>query len=97
MRHSRWVIAAIGAIVGPGSLAYAQDFTFSIGAEYTTGDYGGGGDTDVFYVPLAAGFETDDWSVQVSMPWLNLSGPGVFLGENIPLVRDRGAPARGAP
>lgn len=96
MKYSKWVVAAFGVCAGGGLLAQAQEMTAAVGAEYTTGDYGGGADTDVFYVPFSAGLETDDWSVQLSVPWLNLSGPGVFLGENIPLVRDGRAPVRGA-
>lgn len=93
--YTKKSIVILGVCAATGMLAQAQDFTISAGAEFTTGDYGGGADTDVFYVPFSAGLETDDWSVSVSVPWLSLSGPGVFLGENIPLVRDRGAPVRG--
>jgi len=96
MIEKRWVIAAMGAAASFSAPAYAQDFTASIGAEYTTGDYGGGADTDVLYVPISVGLETDSWYVKASLPWLNLSGPGVFLGEDLPLVRDVRGPTRAA-
>lgn len=91
----------LATLIGTGSLfagqaAFAQSFSASAGIEYTTGDYGGGGDTDVFYVPLALGLNAGDWSIQASVPYLELSGPGIFLGEDLPLVRDRQTPVRQA-
>ncbi|NQY96643.1 MAG: hypothetical protein HRT82_05740 [Henriciella sp.] len=72
----------------------AQTFSISTGAEFTTGDYGGGADTDVFYAPIALGLDSGEWSIRASIPYLELSGPGVFLGEDLPLVRDVAAPVR---
>lgn len=91
----------LATLIGTGSVfagqaALAQSFSASAGFEYTTGDYGGGGDTDVFYVPLALGLDAGDWSIQASVPYLELSGPGIFLGEDLPLVRDRQTPVRQA-
>jgi len=80
--------------IGGGSMAQAQSFSVSAGAEFTTGDYGGGTDTDVFYAPIALGIDADDWSFRASIPYLELSGPGVFLGEDLPLVRDVRTPVR---
>ncbi len=94
MQYNRWVIGIIGAAAGISMPAYAQDFTASAGVEYTTGDYGGGSETDVLYVPISLGLETDDWFVRASLPWLSLSGPGVFLGEDLPLVRRRDGQGR---
>ncbi len=87
------VMFGIGTICA-GSLAHAQSFSVSAGAEYTTGDYGGGADTDVFYAPIAIGLDNGDWSVRASLPYLQVSGPGIFLGEDLPLVRDVTAPIR---
>lgn len=92
----RWAIGLLGTVAAVGLPAHAQDFTASAGVEYTTGDYGGGGETDVLYAPFSLGLESDDWLVRVTLPWLELSGPGIFLGEDIPLVRDINAPVRGA-
>lgn len=94
MQNNRWVIGVLGVTAGVIMPAHAQDFTVSAGVEYTTGDYGGDSETDVLYVPLSLGVETDDWLIRVSLPWLSLSGPGVFLGEDLPLVRDTRAPNR---
>nr|WP_070959854.1 hypothetical protein [Hyphomonas sp. Mor2] len=87
------VMLGIGTFCA-GQMAQAQSFSISAGAEFTTGDYGGGADTDVFYAPIALGLDGDDWSLRASIPYLELSGPGVFLGEDLPLVRDIAAPVR---
>lgn len=87
------LLIGIGS-VGAGLTAQAQSFSVSAGAEFTTGDYGGGTDTEVFYAPLALGLDVDDWSFRASIPYLELSGPGVFLGEDLPLVRDVRTPVR---
>lgn len=87
------LLLGIGTICA-GPMAYAQSFSVSAGAEFTTGDYGGGTDTDVFYAPLSLGLDADDWSFRASIPYLELSGPGIFLGEDLPLVRDVRAPVR---
>ena len=84
------------AVLGASGVANAQALSVSIGGEYTSGDYGGGGDMDVFYAPVALGLDAGDWSIRASVPYLNLSGPGIFLGEDLPLVRDARAPIRQA-
>ncbi|MEC7290490.1 MAG: hypothetical protein VXW22_10420 [Pseudomonadota bacterium] len=60
-------VAALGAI----GVANAQALSVSIGGEYTSGDYGGGGDTDVFYAPVALGLDAGDWSIRASVPYLD--------------------------
>lgn len=82
------------AALGASQVANSQSLSVSVGGEYTSGDYGGGGDTEVFYAPLALGLDAGDWSIRASVPYLNLSGPGIFLGEDLPLVRDARTPIR---
>lgn len=85
----------LGALLLEGAAA-AQSLTLSAGAEYTSGDYGGDASTDVFYAPIALSMNSGDWSVRASVPYLTVSGPGVFLGEDLPLVRGRDTPIRQA-
>ncbi len=92
---SRILFLSASAFVLAGH-AGAQTMTVSAGAEYTTGDYGGGSDTDVLYAPFSLGIAGDNWSARAILPYLRLSGPGVFLGEDVPIVRDPAMPIRGA-
>ncbi len=88
---------AVGLIITVAGLTMnssAQTVTASVGAEYTSGDYGGGGDTDIIYVPFSLGVESGDWYARASLPYLDISGPGIFLGDNIPIARDRDTPIR---
>lgn len=84
------------SVLSVGNAAFAQTYSVSVGAEYSTGDYGGGAETEVLYVPVALGVDAGDWSVRATLPYLSLSGPGIFLGEDLPLVRDRTTPIRQA-
>ena len=94
-RIMKAAIVAISYVLFTATTVNAQDVTVAIGAEWTTGDYGGDADTDLFFVPLSLGFETDKWFVRASLPYLEIDGPGLFLGDNIPVVRGRGEPVRG--
>ena len=94
-RPVKTAIVTISSILFSAVTAEAQDVTVAIGAEWTTGDYGGDTDTDLFFVPLSLGLETNKWFVRASLPYLEIDGPGLFLGDNIPVVRGRGEPERG--
>jgi len=82
-------------IFGAAQSAQAQDVVISTGVEYTSGNYGGDGDTDVLLVPLSIGLNSDKWNFRASLPYLDINGPGLFLGEDIPILRDVRNPVRG--
>jgi len=82
-------------IMGAAQTAQAQDVVISTGVEYTTGNYGGDGDTDVLLVPLSIGLNSEKWTLRASLPYLDIQGPGLFLGEDIPILRDVSNPVRG--
>jgi hypothetical protein len=54
-------------------------FGVSIGAEYSSGDYGTGTDTDIWYFPLSLRYEQDRWFFRLTVPYLVVSGPGNVL------------------
>ena len=55
------------SVLSAGNVALAQTYSVSVGAEYSTGDYGGGAETDVLYVPVALGVDAGDWSVRACL------------------------------
>ena len=69
-------VATIVLAVLPG-VAAAQDarFTLGVGAEYTTGDYGGDKSIDEVYVPVTATVELQRVSVRLTIPYLSVSAP----------------------
>lgn len=69
------VLAGAAIAAGAGS-ASAQTVQVGVGAEYTTGSYGGTGDTKIYEVPVTFRVRTGDWSFRVRLPFASLEGPG---------------------
>lgn len=57
-------------------------FGVSVGAEYSSGDYGTSSDTDIWYFPFSLRYERNDWFFRLTVPYLIVSGPGnvVIMG-----------------
>lgn len=51
-------------------------FSITIGAEYSSGTYGGTTDTDIWYFPLIFRYEKDRWVFRAEVPYLFIQGPG---------------------
>ncbi len=51
-------------------------FGVSVGAEYSSGDYGTSSDTDIWYFPFSLRYERNDWFFRLTVPYLVVSGPG---------------------
>jgi hypothetical protein len=63
------------------ALAAADDLTtLSTGAEITTGKYGGTQSTDIFYVPFTVKHETGPWALKLTVPYIEITGPGNVIG-----------------
>lgn len=54
-------------------------WTFSTGADYTTGDYGDAEDTTIVIVPFTAVYKSDRWSARVTVPYVTIDGPGTVV------------------
>jgi hypothetical protein len=70
------------AVETPPERGRPGEFGVSIGAEYTTGDYGGVASTDIWYFPLTLRYETERWLWWLTIPYLIVEGPGdvVIIG-----------------
>lgn len=71
-------------LAAPAAMAQAK---FATSSEYSTGSYGEATDTTLLYAALSAGFDSEDWSFEAILPWVQLDGPATFLGPDIPLAR----------
>ena len=69
------VLAGAAAVATTGS-ASAQTVQVGVGAEYSTGSYGGTGDTTIYEVPVTFRVRTGDWSFRVRVPFASVEGPG---------------------
>ena len=61
------------------------EFGIAIGAEYTSGEYGGTESTDIWYYPLTLHYETGRWLWWTRIPYLVVEGPGdvVIIGSGM--------------
>ena len=71
-----FIVAAVATTLLPRS-ARAEDplFTLGVGAEYTTGDYGGDESVDEFYVPVSATLELERVALRLTVPFLSVRAP----------------------
>lgn len=58
----------------PGMQAFAGDYSFTFGAEYTEGDYGTGIDTTGIYAPFTLEYTTDKFLLGITVPYVRISG-----------------------
>jgi len=59
-------------------LAHAEEsgkFSLQTGMNYSSGEYGGTQSTNIVYVPVTGKYQTKDWSVKLTVPYLRISGP----------------------
>jgi len=78
------------ALFAQTSPVLAEEATFSLtsGVDYSTGKYGQSQSTDITYIPVIAKYETDSTTFKVTVPWLQITGPGDVVGAEATLVRD---------
>lgn len=80
-------------VVGVVSLSVHADdeggkFTVGVGADYSSGKYGGTQTTDVAYYSAFGRYEVGRWTVKLTLPWLRITGPGTVVGGDRPIVLD---------
>lgn len=57
--------------------ALADTFTTAVGLDYSSGDYGTGTTSEIWYVPVVAKYETGPMIYKVTVPWLRITNPEV--------------------
>ena len=70
---------------------YAEDgrFGMAVSADYTLGKYGGNTSTSIFYVPIIAEYETSDYNLKLTIPYVRLIGPGNVVSGINPIVLEK--------
>jgi Putative MetA-pathway of phenol degradation len=73
----KWAACAFACGMGGAALASAADGDFSagVGANYSTGKYGTSTETKIWSIPFTARYETDVWTLKLSVPYLRVTGP----------------------
>lgn len=77
------------AAVGPASAEDNYHWDMSTGLDYSVGKYGGSSDTDVLSVPFNARLQADRLRLEVTIPYLHVTGPGIVVGG--PVIGGNGA------
>ncbi len=82
LRHRQLFGAVIFVAMLAAGTTHAQDaaLKLGVGASFSTGDYGIGQDTDIWYVPLTASFETGRWNLGLTVPYISITGTGDVVG-----------------
>lgn len=88
------LIATVSLSMGGNTFA-ADGFTFNVGADYTSGKYGGADRTTVWSVPVSAKYTTGPVALRVSVPWLRVSGTGVIIPSGLGGIGDDGGVSSG--
>lgn len=90
------VASALGLYMQSACAEDPGHATVSAGFDYSTGNYGTPFNTEIWDVPLSAGYAADRWSVKLTVPFISISGandviPGIGRVKNSnPHGRGRG-------
>ncbi len=90
-------LAAVLFVLGAQAAIAADSGTLSlsVGADYSSGDYGTGVNTNIFSIPVTGQYDTGRWLFKLTVPYLRVSGgtaiPGIGSVPNTnPNARGRG-------
>lgn len=72
----RAVVLVAASALAPLCAAAESDLGVSLGAEYTTGDYGTAADTTIWYFPFSFSYGSEMATFSVTVPYLIVEGPG---------------------
>lgn len=74
------MIAPLGTLSSASAQDSWSEFRLAGGAEFTSGSYGASEDTDIFYVPVTASYETENFRFAGTVSYLQIEGPGGVIG-----------------
>ena len=80
-RCARAACLAIALAAGGSAQAEEGVFTLAAGAEYTTGDYGGDKSIDEVYVPVTGYYDTETFTLRLTVPFLQVRAPEGTISE----------------
>lgn len=67
--------AAVFAGVMLAAAATAQTVVVETGFDYTSGNYGGGSDTELLVIPVTGSYKVDRWTFAATASYVRVSGP----------------------
>lgn len=82
----RLIFAALIFTISLETKAEDGQFGMTTGLDYSTGKYGQSEATKIKYIPFIGKFEYDLWQVKVTVPWLQIEGPGGATGGDSKII-----------
>jgi hypothetical protein len=79
-RMHRVGVLALTISCGAMSQLQAAETSVSLGAEYTSGDYGTSTETKMWYFPVTLRYETDRYMLALTVPYVVVEGTGNVVG-----------------
>ncbi|MHB1142962.1 MAG: hypothetical protein ACYC1T_14550 [Sulfuricaulis sp.] len=70
------ILAALCGVLLMARAATAAETSVSLGAEYTSGDYGTSSDTNMWYFPVTLRYEADRYMLALTAPYVVVEGTG---------------------
>jgi hypothetical protein len=97
--HAAASLAVLATVTASSAVAAEQprpaaaeqrfgELSLSAGIDYSTGKYGQTTSTDILSVPVTAKLEKNDWTLKLTVPWLEVTGPANVV-EGVGAVRGR--------
>jgi hypothetical protein len=80
------IFAALLFTASASTKAGEAQFGLTTGIDYSTGKYGLTEATRIKYVPFIGKVEYGRWQAKVTVPWLEISGPGAVTGGDSKIV-----------
>lgn len=80
MKLQKTLFLAIIATFSLPSMADEAKIGFTTGLDYSSGKYGLAESTDIMYVPFTGKYEYGRWLAKVTVPWIQIDGPGGATG-----------------
>ncbi|HSD97929.1 MAG TPA: hypothetical protein VLB06_12400, partial [Sulfuricaulis sp.] len=80
-KYLHYAVLVLVATVFCGVMPLARaastgETSVSLGAEYTSGDYGTSSETNIWYFPVTLRYETDRYMMALTVPYLIVEGTG---------------------
>ncbi|MFA5372395.1 MAG: hypothetical protein WC298_10545 [Sideroxydans sp.] len=68
-----------GALSGAAYAGEAANFSMGVGLDYSSGKYGSSSTTETTSIPVHALYESGDWSLKMTVPYLFVTGDGSVI------------------
>jgi hypothetical protein len=79
MKNKKLALGAVAfgcCVCLPAMAQQDGDWSWSLGFDYSEGDYGNRVNTEILYIPFTARYDTGPWTYRFTLPYVSITGPG---------------------